>query len=105
MPTLGELLRQLGTILNRKVLFVSVPAALLLLPLSVLRYLRIRAPIDVDNLKGYITNLAPYHPTNLSSVLAQPSTLQAALAETWKEAHKLHEVRCGVNAGDDVVTR
>jgi nucleoside-diphosphate-sugar epimerase len=83
MPTLGEVLRQLGTILNRKVLFVPVPAAFLLLPLSVLRYLRIRAPIDVDNLKGYITNLAPYHLTNLSSVLARPSTLQAALAEAW----------------------
>ena len=70
MPTFGELLRQLGTILNRNVLFVPVPAAFLLLPLSVLRYLRIRPPIDVDNLKGYITNLAPYYPTNLSSVLA-----------------------------------
>jgi nucleoside-diphosphate-sugar epimerase len=83
MPTFGELLRQLGTILNRNVLFVPVPAAFLLLPLSVLRYLRIRPPIDVDNLKGYITNLAPYHPTNLSSVLARHSTLQAVLEEAW----------------------
>jgi NADH dehydrogenase len=83
MPTLGEVLRQLATILNRKVLFVPVPAAFLLLPLSVLRYLRIRAPIDVDNLKGYVTNLTPYHPTNLSSVLPRHSTLQAALTEAW----------------------
>lgn len=86
MPAFGELLRQLRTILNRNVLFVSVPAVLLLMPLSVLRYLRIRAPIDVDNLKGYITNSAPYYATNLSSVLARPSTLQAALAETWGKA-------------------
>ena len=86
MPTFGELLRELGIILNRKVFFVPVPAALLLLPLSVLRYFRIRAPLDVDNLKGYITNLAPYHPTNLSSVLARPSTWQAALAEVWGKA-------------------
>jgi uncharacterized protein YbjT (DUF2867 family) len=91
MPTLGELLRQLGTILNRKVLFVPVPAAFLLLPLSILRYLRIRAPLDVDNLKGYITNLAPYHPTNLSSVLARPSTLEAALAEALGEG-EVHEL-------------
>lgn len=83
MPTLGELLRQLSTILNRKVLFVPVPAALLLMPLSVLRYLGIRVPLDVDNLKGYITNLAPYHPTNLSAVLPRPSTWEGALAEAW----------------------
>ena len=83
MPTFDELLRQLGTILNRKVLFVPVPAVLLLLPLSVLRYLGIRVPLDVDNLKGYIANLAPHHPTNLSSVLPQPSTLQCALAKAW----------------------
>ena len=83
MPTLGEVLRQLQIVLNRKVIFVPVPAAFLLLPLSVLRYFHIRAPIDVDNLKGYLTNLAPYYPTNLSSVLARPSTLQAALAEAW----------------------
>jgi len=84
MPTLGEILGQLGTILNRKVLFVPVPAAFLLLPLSVLRHLGIRAPLDVDNLKGYITNLAPYHPTNLSSVLPQPSTSETAVAEAWE---------------------
>ncbi len=90
MPTLRELLRQLGTILNRKALFVPIPAALLLGPLSVLRYLRIRVPLDVDNLKGYIVNLAPYHPTDLSAVLPQPSTWQAALAEAWgKEVRKV----------------
>ena len=83
MPTLGELLRQLSTILNHKVLFVPVPAVVLLLPLSVLRYLGIRLPLDVDNLKGYITNSAPYHPTNLSAVLPRPSTWEGALAEAW----------------------
>jgi nucleoside-diphosphate-sugar epimerase len=83
MPTLGELLRLLGIILGRKVLFVSVPAALLLPPLSLLRHLRIRTSVDVDNLKGYITTLTPYHPSNLSVVLPAPSSLQAALAEAW----------------------
>ncbi len=86
MPTFGELLHELEIILHRKVRFVPVPAAVLILPLLILRYLRIRAPLDVDNLKGYITNLAPYHRTNLSSVLARPSTLHAALAEAWEKA-------------------
>lgn len=81
MPTLDELLRQLASTLNRKVLFVPVPTALLLLPLSALRRIHIRTPIDLDNLQGYITNMAPYHSTNLTSVLGRPSTLEAALAE------------------------
>jgi nucleoside-diphosphate-sugar epimerase len=83
MPTLGELLRLLGIILDRKVFFVPVPAALILPPLSLLRLLSIPTPVDVDNLKGYITSLTPYHPTNLSAILSRPATFQAALAEAW----------------------
>src|SRR5262249_11302624 len=96
MPTLGEILCVVRKIVGRKVLFVPVPAALLLLPLSLLCCLRIPTPVDLDNLKGYITSLAPYHPTNLSTVLPHPSTLQVALAEAW-EGERV-EMRGGIRS-------
>jgi hypothetical protein len=82
-PTLGEILRLLTIILNRKVFFVPVPAPLLLTPLSLLRHLGIPTPIDVDNLRGYITSLTPYHASNLSAVLPRSLALQDALTESW----------------------
>src|SRR5262249_31368703 len=82
-PTMRELLHLLRKIIGRHVLFFPVPATCLLLPLSVLRRLRIRTPIDADNLKGYVTSLAPYHPTNLRLVLPHPTSLEAALREAW----------------------
>jgi len=83
-PTLGEIMRLLRKIFGRKILFVPLPATFLLLPLSLLQCLHIRTPVDVDNLKGYITGMEPYHLSNLSEILPQPSTLEAALADVWK---------------------
>ena len=87
MPTLSDLLRLLATTMKRKVLFIHVPSALLVMPLSILKCISIRTPVDVDNLKGYVTSLVPYYTTNLSAVLPRPSTLQAALAENWSDRH------------------
>ena len=82
-PTLGELLRLLSSVLNLRTLFIPVPAVVLLFPLTVLRYLRIRTPVDVDNLRGYITGLAPFYHTNLSAILPRSHDLQTVLAESW----------------------
>jgi NADH dehydrogenase len=84
MPTFGDLLRLLARILGRKILFVPIPAALVFPPLWLLSRLSVQTPIDVDNLKGYITGLIPYHQTNLTALLLRPSTWQAALADSWE---------------------
>jgi len=92
MPTFGDLLRVLAKILGRNILFVPVPAALVFPPLWLLRRLSVQTPIDVDNLKGYITGLTPYHQTNLTALLPRPSTWQAALADSWESERPPHRV-------------
>jgi len=82
-PTLGELLGRLREILGRKTIFVPVPAALLLLPLSLLRALQVRTPVDVDNLKGYMKSLEPVHASTLLRVLPRPASTREALAEAY----------------------
>lgn len=82
-PTLGELLRLLRSILGRKCLFMPFPALLLLVPLTLLRWMRIPTPVDVDNLKGYLKSLEPHHATNLYAVLERPQSMEEALREAY----------------------
>lgn len=82
-PTLGELLGRLRGILGRKTLFVPLPAALLVLPLALLRALQVRTPVDLDNLKGYMKSLAPAHKSTLTEVLSRPKSVEEALREAY----------------------
>jgi nucleoside-diphosphate-sugar epimerase len=86
MPTLASVVRTLAKTLQRRVVFVPVPSILLLLPLSALKALRIRTPIDVDNLKGYIASRAPDYKSDLRGVLPQRTSWESAIQEAWSKS-------------------
>jgi NADH dehydrogenase len=84
-PTIKEVLGLLRERLGRKTLLVPVPARVLLIPLTVLAWLGIPTPIDLENLQGYITSRDPLHPSDLMLVVPNPGSLQTALAEAWPD--------------------
>jgi nucleoside-diphosphate-sugar epimerase len=80
-PTMKQLLVRLREKLGSKTLFLPTPAWMLLVPLTILRWLHIRTPIDVDNLRGYMKSKEQIHASTLSLVLEKPSTIEEALSE------------------------
>lgn len=84
-PTIKRVLGLLRERLGRNTLFVPVPARALIIPLTVLAWLRIPTPIDLENLQGYIASKDPVHPSDLRLVVQSPGSLQTALAEAWPD--------------------
>ncbi|HXX93402.1 MAG TPA: NAD(P)-dependent oxidoreductase [Planctomycetota bacterium] len=80
-PLMRDLLLRLRERLGRKTLFVPVPGWALLVPLTILRWLRIPSPVDIENLKGYLRSRDLVHPSNLSAVLERPTGIDPALSE------------------------
>ena len=83
MPTLRELMTLAGRSLGHE-LFSYPSVAMLLIPLSILHRLRINAPVDVDNLRGYITSLEVHHTTDLAEVLPHWHSLKGAVMEAFR---------------------
>jgi len=50
-------------------------------PCAILRWLHIRTPVDVDNLKGYMKSQEQIHVSNLDQALPSLSTIDEALGE------------------------
>ena len=82
-PTMKEVMVLLRGKLGRKTLFMPAPAWMLIVPLTLLRWMHIRAPVDVENLKGYMKSREQVYASNLADVLPDPSPLATALAEAW----------------------
>jgi nucleoside-diphosphate-sugar epimerase len=80
-PVMKDLLGRLRERLGRKTLFMPVPGWMLLVPLTLLRWLHIRTPVDVDNLKGYMKSREMTHASNLALVLEKPASIDEALRE------------------------
>lgn len=82
-PTMKEVLILLRARLGRNTLFMPLPAWMLLAPLTLLGWLHIRTPIDVENLKGYLRSREPIHESNLGRVVDSPESVEATLAREW----------------------
>jgi nucleoside-diphosphate-sugar epimerase len=67
--SLKYLLQQISHAAGNKVIFIKVPARLLLLPLDFLRRVGIKLPVTSDNLKGYIINRNILHVSSLNKIL------------------------------------
>jgi len=80
-PRLKDILVRLREKLGRSTIFIPAPAWMLLVPLKILRWLHIRTPIDVENLKGYMKSQDQIHASNLDLLLARCSTIEEALEE------------------------
>ena len=80
-PTMKALLVRLREKLGSSTLFMPTPAWMLLAPLTILRWLHVRTPIDVENLRGYMKNKEQIHESNLSVVLEKTSAIDEALSE------------------------
>jgi NADH dehydrogenase len=80
-PPLKDILVRLRAKLGRSTIFIPAPAWMLLVPLTILRWLHIRTPIDLENLKGYMKSQDQIHASNLSLLLPRCSTIEEALEE------------------------
>lgn len=80
-PVMKDLLGRLRERLGRRTFFIPVPGWMLLVPLTLLRWLHIRTPVDLDNLRGYMKSREMVHGSNLALVLEKPSTIDEALSE------------------------
>ncbi|MFC2166797.1 NAD-dependent epimerase/dehydratase family protein [Acidobacteriota bacterium] len=81
-PTLRTILTQIKSILQRNVKLIPFPASFLLLPLKFLKWLGIRAPIDVDNLKGFIKSQDMTPRSNLDIVMNKIPDLETSLEKS-----------------------
>jgi uncharacterized protein YbjT (DUF2867 family) len=84
-PTTKQILDLLRAQLQRKTVFVPVPAWAVAVPLALLAWLRVSTPIDLENLKGYIKSKDPVHASNLSLVVPQAASVQGAIAQAWPD--------------------
>jgi NADH dehydrogenase len=80
-PTMKSLLVRLRERMGSKTLFMPMPAWMLLVPLTILRWLHIRTPVDVDNLRGYMKSKEQIHESNLALVLEKTTPIEEALSE------------------------
>ncbi|OGL51393.1 MAG: hypothetical protein A3C43_06925 [Candidatus Schekmanbacteria bacterium RIFCSPHIGHO2_02_FULL_38_11] len=85
-PALRTILTQMKFILQCNVLLIPLPAIFLLFPLEFLKWLGIRTPIDVDNLKGFIKSQDMAHRSNLEIVMSKIPSLETSLRENF-ESH------------------
>jgi nucleoside-diphosphate-sugar epimerase len=76
MRTLIELVQHKA---GRRVLYVPISTGLAVWGLDVLDKLRIRLPVDVDNLRALKLNQAPIHSPNLRKLLARETSLDEML--------------------------
>ena len=77
--TLKEILLTVRRLSGRHTLFISVPAAFLILPLSVMAALRIKLPVDIENLRGFIKSQTMIYNSDLPRVLDRPMSLEDIL--------------------------
>lgn len=86
MPSLREIMTAVCRVIGKRRLFVPIPASLLLAPLVIFEKFRLKSPIDVENLRGYLTSRDPIHaPTTEYLDGAMPlldELLRESLAET-----------------------
>ncbi len=67
--TLKEILLTIKRLSGRHTIFVPVPAAFLIRPLSFLNLLGIKLPVDIDNLRGFIKSQDMIYRSDLQEVL------------------------------------
>jgi nucleoside-diphosphate-sugar epimerase len=79
-PTLRDVLKEISRVLGRRRVFLPVPAGVLLAGLTVANALGLRPGVDRDNLRSFRKSQQHIHVSNLSSVLADPQTVQLAIA-------------------------
>lgn len=82
-PTLRTLLTQIKIMLRRDIMLIPFPAGFLLFPLEFLKWLGVRTPIDVDNLKGFIKSQDMTHRSNLESVMRVIPALETSLKKSF----------------------
>lgn len=82
-PTLRTILTQIKFVLQRNVMLIPLPAGFLLFPLEFLKWLDVRTPIDVDNLKGFIKSQDMTHRSNLEIVMRVIPALETYLKQSF----------------------
>ena len=77
--TLKEMLFTVRRLSGRHPLFITVPAAMLILPLSVFNALGIKLPIDIENLRGFRKSQTMIYQSDLPKVLDVGMSLEDIL--------------------------
>ena len=67
--TLKEILIALRSQLKRRIILIPVPSKLLILPLTFLKAIGIKLPVDIDNLRGFMKSQAMPYPSDLQKVI------------------------------------
>jgi NADH dehydrogenase len=78
-PSLKQVLQQVKRLTNRRTLLVPVPPPLIAAALTAADWLRIRLPMDRDNLRGFMKSQRQIYETHLPAILEQPQTVEQAL--------------------------
>jgi nucleoside-diphosphate-sugar epimerase len=77
--TLKEILRIIRDLAGRRTLLIPIPAALLILPLSLLNGLGLKLPIDIENLRGFIKSQTMIYRSDLPKLLPATAPLEETL--------------------------
>jgi nucleoside-diphosphate-sugar epimerase len=77
--TLKEILMIVRRLAGRPTLLIPIPAALLVLPLSLLNRLGLKLPIDIENLRGFIKSQTMIYSSDLPKLLPTDRPLEEIL--------------------------
>jgi nucleoside-diphosphate-sugar epimerase len=77
--TLGEILRAIRRLSGSHTVLIPVPAAFLVFPLSLLKRLGIKLPIDIENLRGFIKSQTMIYQSDLPKLLTPSWSLEETL--------------------------
>jgi nucleoside-diphosphate-sugar epimerase len=77
--TLKEMLVAIKGLSGRHTLLFPIPASLLIFPLSFLKQLGVRLPVDIENLRGFIKSQTMIYPSDLPKLLTDSYALEEIL--------------------------
>jgi nucleoside-diphosphate-sugar epimerase len=77
--TLKEMLLAIRHLCNSRTFLIPIPATFLLFPLTLLNKLKMKLPIDVENLRGFIKSQAMIYQSDLPKLLPASFSLEDVL--------------------------
>lgn len=85
LVSLRELLDAIRSQLRRRIIFISVPSAWMMIALSVLDRIRLPLAINIDNLKGFIKNQNVVHESNMATLGITEVSLREMVSKSASE--------------------